>query len=93
MSFFSSWGPTDDGRIKPDVVANGEAVYSTLGSGDVAYGAIGGTSMSTPSACGSAALLIEQFGRLFPGQAMRASTLKSLLILTATDRGQVGPDY
>ena len=93
VSFFSSWGPTDDGRIKPDVVANGEAVYSTVGVGDAAYGSIGGTSMSTPSACGSAALLIEQFGRLFPGQAMRASTLKSLLIHTATDRGQVGPDY
>jgi len=29
MSTFSSWGPTDDGRIKPDVVANGVALTST----------------------------------------------------------------
>ena len=29
MSYFSSWGPTDDGRIKPDVVGNGVSLYST----------------------------------------------------------------
>jgi hypothetical protein len=93
VSYFSSWGPTDDGRIKPDVVANGDSVYSTLGSGDNAYGAYSGTSMASPNACGSASLLIELYNRLFPGQAMRSSTLKGLLIHTADDRGLPGPDY
>jgi hypothetical protein len=90
---FSSWGPTDDGRIKPDVVANGDTVYSSLNGSDTSYGICNGTSMATPNAAGSAALLIQQFGTLFPGQAMRSSTLKGLLIHTADDLGNAGPDY
>ncbi|MCX6867902.1 MAG: S8 family serine peptidase, partial [Verrucomicrobia bacterium] len=93
VSNFSCWGPTDDGRIKPDVVANGEGLYSSLGSSDTAYGTYTGTSMATPNAVGSAALLIQQYGNLFAGQAMRASTLKGLLIHTADDLGNPGPDY
>ena len=93
MSTFSSWGPTDDGRIKPDVVANGDGLYSSLNGSNTSYGTYSGTSMSSPNACGSAALLIEQYGALFPGGAMRASTLKGLLIHTADDRGNTGPDY
>lgn len=93
VSNFSSWGPTDDGRIKPDIVANGDSVYSTLATGDAAYGYYSGTSMACPNACGSAALLVQHYGNLFPGQAMRSSTLKGLLIHTADDRGNAGPDY
>ena len=85
-SSFSSFGPTDDGRIKPDVVANGEGIYSSLNSGDASYGTYSGTSMSSPNAAGTAALLAQDYVRLF-GQAMRASTLKGLLIHTADDRG------
>ena len=92
-SSFSSWGPTDDGRIKPDIVANGDGVYSSLNGSNAAYGTYSGTSMSTPNATGSAALLVQLYGSLFPGQAMRASTLKSLLIHSANDRGNPGPDY
>lgn len=93
VSSFSCWGPTDDGRIKPDVVANGENLYSSLSASDAAYGTYSGTSMATPNAVGSSALLIQQYGNLFPAQAMRASTLKGLLIHTADDRGSPGPDY
>lgn len=93
ISYFSACGPTDDGRIKPDVVANGEAVYSAVSGSNTAYGFYNGTSLATPNATGSAALLIEQYGNLFPGQAMRASTLKGLLIHAADDRGNPGPDY
>ena len=93
ISYFSSSGPTDDGRIKPDVVANGESLYSSLNGSDSAYGNYSGTSMATPNAVGSAALLVQQYGILFPGQAMRASTLKGLLIHTADDVGNPGPDY
>ncbi|MFM2221542.1 MAG: hypothetical protein RLZZ553_1290 [Verrucomicrobiota bacterium] len=93
MTNFSSWGPTDDGRIKPDVVANGDGLYSSLNGSDTSYGTYSGTSMSTPNACGSASLLVQQYGQLFSGQAMRASSLKGLLIHTADDRGNAGPDY
>jgi len=57
FSSFSSSGPTDDGRIKPDLVANGDGVYSALNGGNSAYGTLGGTSMSSPNAAGTADLL------------------------------------
>ena len=91
LTSFSSFGPADDGRIKPDLVANGAALYSTyIGTAD--YNTIGGTSMASPNACGSAALLLQLYDRLFGG-AMRASTLKGLLLHTADDLGNPGPDY
>ncbi|MEO0054424.1 MAG: hypothetical protein RLZZ50_371, partial [Verrucomicrobiota bacterium] len=92
-SSFSSWGPTDDGRIKPDVVANGDGLYSSLNGGDASYGTYSGTSMASPNALGTAALLFEDYAWLFSGGAMRAATLKGLLIHTADDLGNPGPDY
>jgi hypothetical protein len=93
VTSFTSWGPTDDGRIKPDLVANGDGLYSSLNGSDTSYGTYSGTSMASPNAAGTAALLVQHYGNLFPGSAMRASTLKGLLIHTADDRGNAGPDY
>jgi uncharacterized repeat protein (TIGR02543 family) len=93
MSTFSCWGPTDDGRVKPDVVGNGVSLYSSVGTSDTSYDTYSGTSMATPNICGSAALLTDYYGRLFPGQFMRASSLKGLIIHTADDLGNAGPDY
>lgn len=93
MSDFSSWGPTDDGRIKPDVVGNGVSVYSSVASGNSAYdGTYSGTSMASPNVAGSAALLVQQYIREF-GVLPRADLLKALLIHTADDLGNAGPDY
>lgn len=93
VSSFSSWGPVDDGRIKPDLVANGEEVYSTTSEGDTRYGEESGTSMATASVSGAVALLNELYEWARPGQALRASTLKALLLHTADDLGPPGPDY
>lgn len=93
VASFSGWGPTDDGRIKPDIVANGILVYSTLETSTSAYGSMSGTSMSCPNASGSAVLLVEYFRNVFPGNDMLASTLKGLIIHTADDMGTAGPDY
>ncbi len=93
MTTFSSWGPTDDGRIKPDVVANGYQLYSTDDVSDTAYWTSSGTSMSSPNATGSALLLQELYAEKFPGEAMRSSTLKALILHTADDLGRPGPDY
>jgi hypothetical protein len=49
--------------------------------------------MSSPNACGAAALLLQQYANLFSGQFMKASTLKGLIIHTADDLGIAGPDY
>ena len=92
LSGFSSTGPTDDGRIKPDLVANGEDLYSSFSGSDTSYGSMSGTSMASPNAAGSAALVAQQYILSF-GKAMRSSTLKGLLIHTADDRGNPGPDY
>lgn len=49
IASFSSMGPCDDGRIKPDLVANGVNLYSSVSSSDSAYdGTYSGTSMATP---------------------------------------------
>ncbi|MEN6337919.1 MAG: S8 family serine peptidase, partial [Phycisphaerales bacterium] len=93
MTKFSCWGPTDDGRIKPDIVAAGVDVYSCDHDGDHDYTVYGGTSMASPAAAGSAILLVEHYAKLFPGQAMRSATLKALILHTADDLGRVGPDY
>ena len=93
MTTYSGWGPTDDGRIKPDIVANGSLLYSCSAAGDEAYTYMSGTSMATPNAAGSAALILEHYGNLFPGSYLRASTLKGLILHTADDLGRPGPDY
>lgn len=94
MSEFSSWGPTDDGRIKPDLSAIGVDVFSTLSNGVNAYGALSGTSMSAPNTTGSLALLQEYFAQLYSGRYMRSATLKALAIHTVNEAGaNPGPDY
>ena len=57
MSSFSCWGPTDDGRIKPDVVADGVGVLSSVSSSNTSYSSLSGTSMASPNASGSLLLL------------------------------------
>jgi hypothetical protein len=93
IASFSNWGPTDDGRIKPDIVANGIGLYSCSASSNTSYTTFSGTSMSSPSAAGAAMLLVDHYNQLHPGQSIRASTLKGLLIHTADDLGNSGPDY
>ena len=90
---FSSRGPVDDGRIKPDIYGNGDSLRSANTTGNSSYSDRSGTSMSTPNVCGSAALLVDYYSSRFPGEAMRASTLKALLLHTADDDGNPGPDY
>lgn len=89
---FSGWGPTDDGRIKPDIVGNGQSLYSSDSGHPQDYSRKSGTSMSTPNVCGSTALLLEFYRSLFPDPLL-ASTLKALLLHTADDLGNPGPDY
>jgi hypothetical protein len=89
---FSSWGPTDDGRVRPDVVANGGQLYSTSSESDSAYATSSGTSMAAPNASGSAALLI-QHARDLTGHVPRSATTRALVIHTAFDAGSPGPEY
>ncbi|MCS7018197.1 MAG: S8 family serine peptidase [Cytophagales bacterium] len=94
MSAFSSWGPTDDGRIKPDLVGNGVAVVSATNTANNAYTSMQGTSMATPNVSGTLFLLQELYGQQNQGNFMLAATLKALAIHTANEAGNApGPDY
>jgi Subtilase family/GEVED domain len=94
MSGFSSWGPTDDGRIKPDLVGVGVSVLSTTNTSNTAYATLSGTSMSSPQVAGSLFLLQELYSNLNDKQFMRAATLKGIAIHTAEEAGTTpGPDY
>ncbi|GAB3895628.1 hypothetical protein GCM10028803_12360 [Larkinella knui] len=94
LASFSSWGPTDDGRIKPDIVGVGVSVLSAGSANDNAYATLSGTSMAAPNVSGSLLLLQEYYAQLHNGQLMRASTLKGLALHTAEEAGDSpGPDY
>ena len=93
ISSFSSTGPTDDGRIKPDIMANGDDLRSCNNTGDATYTNMSGTSMSSPNATGSISLL-QQLSRKKYGRWMRSATVKALVIHTADEAGSgEGPDY
>jgi PKD repeat protein len=95
MTAFSCWGPADDGRIKPDIVASGITLYSTYNTSNTSYNSLSGTSMSSPSVAGSLALLQQHWANLHgDGIHMLAATLKALVIETADEAGPSdGPDY
>ncbi len=92
MSSFSSWGPTDDGRIKPDLVANGVSLYSSASTSNTSYSTSSGTSMSAPNTTGSLILLQEHY-HLRHNRFMLSSTLKALVCHTVDEAGNPGPDY
>jgi len=93
MDYFSGCGPADDGRIKPDIVANGDYLYSCISTGNTDYGIYSGTSMATPNTCGSLILLQQYYNSLYGG-FMKSATLKGLVIETADEAGSnPGPDY
>lgn len=92
VSNYSSFGPIDDGRIKPDLASTGSLIYSTSYKDDKSYDTSSGTSMATPGVTGSLLLLQQYYERLY-NTYMKAATIKGLALHTADDVNEPGPDY
>jgi serine protease AprX len=94
MSSFSNFGPTDDGRIKPDISAKGTSVSSTNSVTDASYNVLQGTSMSAPAITGLIALLQKHYNNLNPTTFMKSASVRGLICHSAREAGEeVGPDY
>ncbi|MFY8189176.1 MAG: S8 family serine peptidase [Flavobacterium sp.] len=93
MSSFSSWGPTDDNRIKPDISAKGVNVFSLNNSNNSSYATLNGTSMAAPVVTGGIVLLQQHYSNLNNFLFMRSSTVRALVCHTAMEAGpNPGPD-
>ncbi|MFO7872012.1 MAG: S8 family serine peptidase [Candidatus Undinarchaeales archaeon] len=96
MTSFSSFGPTDDGRLKPEVVAPGEqqggdnGITSTYPTGT--YAITQGTSQAAPVVSGISTLMYKEYNTTHL-QYPWPSTVKAVLIHTALDLNETGPDY
>ena len=78
VSFFSSRGPTGDGRLKPDLVAPGERIRAPMPDND--WGDLDGTSMAAPHVSGAAAMLMARYSELIG----RPRQIKRILCESAT---------
>ncbi|KIC01243.1 hypothetical protein OA88_14895 [Flavobacterium sp. JRM] len=90
ISSYSSFGPTLDGRLVPQIAAVGTDVYSLDYSNS--YQVMSGTSMATPGTTGTVALLYERYKNIYGARPL-ASLMKALVANTAKDVGNPGPDY
>lgn len=87
----SSRGPATDGRIKPDISAHGRQQVSTsLNNG---YQSFGGTSAAAPGIAGVITQLHHAHRELNGGTTAESALLKAMVLNSANDLGNVGPDY
>ncbi len=86
----SSRGPAFDGRIKPDIAANGFGHVSTIES--QGYEPFGGTSAAAPVVAGITSMLYDGF-RQNHGETPDAALIKAILLNSASDLGNKGPDF
>lgn len=87
----SSAGPVEDGRLKPEIVAGGTTVMSTLRNNG--YGNMTGTSMACPTVAGTLALLYERYRQLNSDTDPSGALIKAIACNSADDLGRPGPDF
>jgi hypothetical protein len=88
---FSSRGPVDDGRLKPEVVAYGQNRFSTTNNHN--YNTNSGTSFSSPATMGLATLLYQRYRQMHNDSLPDAALIKNLICNASDDLGTAGPDF
>jgi hypothetical protein len=91
LSNSSSRGPASDGRIKPDICANGTQVYSCFPNNQ--YVNNSGTSMAAPGVSGTYGALVHAYRELNGGITPPSALIKGAMLNTADDLGNIGPDF
>ncbi len=87
----SSKGPSSDGRIKPDICANGRNQLSTDENNTYQVG--GGTSAASPGVAGVTAQLYQAYKQLIGATNPPGALIKACLLNSAEDIGNAGPDF
>lgn len=91
LDITSSRGPASDGRLKPDITANGKGQFSTKSYND--YREFGGTSGAAPGIVGCLAQLTQAFKSFHAGEQPNATLLKAVILNSANEIGNIGPDF
>ncbi len=86
----SSKGPLPDGRLKPDISAVGTSVNSTQPNNT--FASMSGTSMACPAVAGTLALLNQAYKKQYLSEP-NSGLIKAILMNTADDLGNEGPDF
>lgn len=84
MSDFSSWGPTPNLELKPEITAHGGNILSALPGGG--YDKLSGTSMASPNMCGIVVLIRQYVKDNYPELSAKEISVmvNQLLMSTAT---------
>ena len=93
MLYFTGWGLSTEGKLKPDVTLPGGMIYSAIPNGS--YDMDGGTSMATPHAAGATALIKQALEERFPQYSPEQihTLLRQLVMSTAKPHKDKGKQY
>jgi hypothetical protein len=91
VSSFSSKGPVRDGRLKPEIMSQGQFVASTWVDNIYSYN--NGTSMAAPGVSGGLALLVQRYRQLHGGTNPENGLMKAIICNGGDDKGTTGADY
>ena len=87
LAYFSSHGPTSDGRIKPEICARGVSTWACSSYDMTGYNNYNGTSLSTPLVAGAAALVIQSHPE------WSAMEVRNAIMMTASQNDEPDNDF